>query len=310
MKKNRSVMEDRAPAEVIADTAQRKRWRELDYFASPPWSVRAGLEVIRHPYIDDCFGGLGTVWEPACGDGVMAKVLADDLGGTNVVASDIEPQGYGQQHDFLCDQPIGGVRWIVTNPPFANAADFVNRGLGIAKVGVAILCRLAFLESVARYDLNTRHLTDVAIFSERVPMQPGTVEPGMLDGDGLRLVLLFQDRGDGISQAAPDPARNARAADKAGRCSALLQAKGRRAALTTTCCGWSQIIVPDAVRVQRPIHRLARHDRFLTLRNSATRRNAHGVGATVPADAAPAGSGASKPSDTRLGGGFIGRNPP
>lgn len=174
-KPSRAVAEAHAPKLVEADDATRARWRSLDWFASPPWATRAGIEVARQ--VDACFGA-GMIWEPACGDGIMAKVLADEVGPERVIATDIEPQGYGQRQDFLGEADHRyGVRWIFTNPPFANAAEFVERGLGIAKVGVAILCRVAFLESASRHELNLRHLTDFAIFTERVPMQLGPWNP-------------------------------------------------------------------------------------------------------------------------------------
>ncbi len=175
-KPSRAVAEARAAAIVEADDAQRARWRELEYFASPPWATRAGMEVAAGDEIDEFFGA-GTVWEPACGDGIMAKVIAEKIGHKNVIATDIEPQGYGQRRDFLQGATEYGVRWVWTNPPFPLAAQFIERGLGIAKVGVAVLCRLPFLESAKRFDLHARHLTDVAVFSERVGMQLGPWNP-------------------------------------------------------------------------------------------------------------------------------------
>jgi hypothetical protein len=50
----------------------------------------------------------------------------------------------------------------------------------VAKRGVAVLCRMAFLESAARYDLHfgaENGLTVMAPFIERVPMQLGSWDP-------------------------------------------------------------------------------------------------------------------------------------
>jgi hypothetical protein len=44
------------------------------------------------------------------------------------------------------------VDWIITNPPFWLAEPFILRALSLARVGVAILARTVFLESVGRYD--------------------------------------------------------------------------------------------------------------------------------------------------------------
>jgi hypothetical protein len=70
--------------------------------------------------------------------------------------------------------------WIITNPPFARAADFVRTGMARANRGVAVLCRLAFLETVDRYALHfggDPGLTVLAPFCERVPMQLGPWNP-------------------------------------------------------------------------------------------------------------------------------------
>src|SRR6185437_3036215 len=70
--------------------------------------------------------------------------------------------------------------WVVTNPPFLKAAEFVERGLEIARRGVAVLCRMAFLESAARYELlhgPKSRLAYVCPFIERVPMQLGSWDP-------------------------------------------------------------------------------------------------------------------------------------
>ena len=53
-----------------------------------------------------------------------------------------------------------GYDWIITNPPFGKAADFSIHALKYAKIGVAMLCRLAFVESKYRY---------LALFSKNPP---------------------------------------------------------------------------------------------------------------------------------------------
>jgi hypothetical protein len=177
-KPSRAVAEARAPAEVEADDPLRRRWRELDWFATPPWASRAGAELVKS--VDP---GVMRVWEPAAGDGIMSACLRDYF--FSVFDSDIEPQGaiaglVGTKCDFLRDAPVtwGGMPadWIVTNPPFALAEEFVRHGLETAR-GVAILCRLAFLESADRWPLHRDHLTTLAPFCERVPMQLGPWNP-------------------------------------------------------------------------------------------------------------------------------------
>lgn len=169
----RAVVEQHAPADVIEDDPIRKRWRALDFFATPPFASRAGAELVLEA---DPEALSGAWWEPACGDGIMAECLRET--NQHMVISDLEPQGDYAKCDFLSGaEPLSKVRWVVTNPPFGHAAAFVRRGLEIADRGVAVLCRLAFLETLDRFTLHHCHLTTLAPFCERVPMQLGPWNP-------------------------------------------------------------------------------------------------------------------------------------
>ena len=73
---------------------------------------------------------------------------------------------------------LGSVDWVITNPPFRLAEEFVLRALTIATAGVAVLARTVFLESSGRY----RNLfertppTKFAQFVQRVPMLKGRLD--------------------------------------------------------------------------------------------------------------------------------------
>src|SRR5689334_17403806 len=99
----------------------------LDYFPTPAWATRA---LMLHGA--DMAGT--RVWEPACGDGYMVRPLAEQAG--SVFASDVHNYGWGHAvHDFLMPYLPDGLErpdWIVTNPPFRLAEQFVHRGLDLA----------------------------------------------------------------------------------------------------------------------------------------------------------------------------------
>ncbi len=147
----------------------------LDYFPTPPWATRALCRHILEPA--DWLSR--SVWEPACGEGHMARPLGEffDL----CMASDIYPYGHGAICDFL-----GGLHqaehapadWIVTNPPFNLGEAFVLRALSLARCGVAIFCRTNFAESEGRYTrLFTPYPTSAeAIFVERVNIVKGRLD--------------------------------------------------------------------------------------------------------------------------------------
>jgi len=168
-----AVMARRAPELVEADDAQAALYRQLDYFPTPPWAARAGAELIRRLDPD-----ARTVWEPACGAGQMAASFRDYF--ESVLASDVHSHGYGYLIDFLDPAiPIDPPDWIVTNPPFRTAPDFIRLGLQRARRGVAMLLRLSFLEGAGRHELlhGAEPLTVLAPFSERVPMVLGRWDP-------------------------------------------------------------------------------------------------------------------------------------
>jgi len=145
----------------------------LDDFPTPPWATRALLE---HVIAKDC-GRLESCLEPACGAGHMSKVLKQYF--KFVYSSDIGDYGYGEKINFLSDRySKTKVDWVITNPPFRHAEEFVLRSLDIAQIGVAILARTVFLESIGRYERLFRDFppTIFAQFVERVPMVKGRLD--------------------------------------------------------------------------------------------------------------------------------------
>lgn len=166
-----SVMASRAAQDLFADDEELK----LDYFPTPPWAGRAGAELVLG--IDP---GNWSCWEPACGAGHMVHALSDYF--AEVRATDIVDRGGGYGlADFLdpAADDLPAVDWIITNPPFKDAEAFVRLGLRRARRGVAVLCRLAWVETEGRFQLFTEDhpLTAMAVFCERPAMVKGRWDP-------------------------------------------------------------------------------------------------------------------------------------
>lgn len=146
----------------------------LDFFPTPPWGTRALTHRVL-PLLDlPPALTSGSAWDPCCGQGHMALALAEHF--SRAEASDIHDYGFGKVHDFLHPDFLWRpADWIVMNPPFNRASEFVDKALKLARTGVAMLVRLAFLESEGRYeDLFLPHRPQlVAQFVERVPMHKG-----------------------------------------------------------------------------------------------------------------------------------------
>lgn len=146
----------------------------LDDFPTPPWATRALVEHIIG--VEDVQNL--TVLEPACGRGYMSETLGEYF--REVTSSDIFSYGYGEEKDFLFYQDKNlAFDWVITNPPFKLAEEFVKHGLRLAKVGVAVLVRTVFIESVGRYERLFRDnpCSKFAQFVERVPIVKGRVDP-------------------------------------------------------------------------------------------------------------------------------------
>jgi hypothetical protein len=148
--------------------------KSLDDFPTPKWASRAFVEhvMLSKEGVDKM-----TCLEPSCGRGHMATAFEEYF--KEVVASDIFDYGFGQVNDFLSSNyEANSVDWVITNPPFRLAEEFILRSLEIARVGVAMLTRTVFIESVGRYERLFKNTPPVRVgqFTERVPMVKGRVD--------------------------------------------------------------------------------------------------------------------------------------
>lgn len=133
-----------------------------DFFPTPTWATHALMDNERF---------VGDVWECACGDGAMSKVIEDT--GNSVVSSDLFDRGFGEVGvDFL--EADRKAQNIITNPPYNSAQGFVERASKQAGDKFALLLRLAFLEGATRANtiFNDVPPSRVWVFSERITFYP------------------------------------------------------------------------------------------------------------------------------------------
>ena len=138
-----------------------------DFFPTPKWATFALIE-------NETFNG--DIWECACGDGAMSRVLAET--GQAVRSTDLYDRGYGTSGvDFLTTQSEADN--IITNPPYNCAEGFVASGLKQTKYKLALLLRLAFLEGRNRANTIFKNSPParVWVFSDRITFYPSGVEP-------------------------------------------------------------------------------------------------------------------------------------
>ncbi len=147
-----------------------KRFADLsgpDFFPTPRWATFALIDNEKFS---------GDIWESACGDGSMSRVLEET--GQPVRSSDLYERGFGETGiDFLTAQL--SAENIVTNPPYNCAEAFVASGIKRSKHKFALLLRLAFLEGANRANtiFSKTPPSRVWVFSERITFYPNGVEP-------------------------------------------------------------------------------------------------------------------------------------
>ena len=159
---------------ILGSSSHSEKDRETnDYYATQPIAVEKLLNYYELPHC---------IWEPACGEGHISKVLVEN--GFEVISQDLVDRGYGEGGvDFFKQDkaPFSDNHAIVTNPPYKYACDFVKHAIELSPVVVMYL-KTTFLESQRRYD---------EIFSKYRPKwmfqfvrRYGCMKNGIFDGDG------------------------------------------------------------------------------------------------------------------------------
>lgn len=140
-----------------------------DFYPTPNWATEAllAVETFRGP-----------IHEPCCGNGQMAGALT--RAGHNVIASDLFDHGFGKvgQDARALSGPVEN---IVTNMPYNLAGEILPHFLNIARLKVALLLRLSFVESKRRYQMfQSSPPARLYVFPERLSLCAAgeTVEGG------------------------------------------------------------------------------------------------------------------------------------
>lgn len=117
--------------------------RKHDFYPTPEFATET---LLRYVPIT------GTIFEPCVGDHAIARIL-ERRG--KVFTNDIDPS---RDSWFQLDAANSGswanhfhsldLDWVVTNPPFNQAAQIVPLAFDHAREGIAMLLRLSYLEPV------------------------------------------------------------------------------------------------------------------------------------------------------------------
>lgn len=126
-----------------------------DFYATDPNSLEIFLKALER----DNFKLHNNIWECACGQGHLSKVLESK--GYNVLSTDLINRGYGivdDSTDFINGKYYTHTKYdgdILTNPPYKYAKEFVETALNKISYGnyVIMFLKIQFLEGKERRKL-------------------------------------------------------------------------------------------------------------------------------------------------------------
>lgn len=135
---------------TLGASSHTDKQREVnDYYATEPKALELLLDIESFSH---------HVWECACGEGHLSKVL--EARGYHVMSTDLIYRGYGWgninflehgAHHVNCD--------IITNPPYKYALEFAEHAMEILQDGrkLALFLKLQFLEGKARREFFNKY---------------------------------------------------------------------------------------------------------------------------------------------------------
>lgn len=104
-------MDNLQPSRINGGNSSTGR-KASDFYPTPPEATVALLKFLSLP-------AQAHIWEPACGEGHMVDVM--EAMGYEVTGTDI------QAGDDFLTIPLMGCDWIITNPPFRLAEQFIRQ---------------------------------------------------------------------------------------------------------------------------------------------------------------------------------------
>lgn len=118
--------------------------KDDNFVITPPEPVTAFIE---HAAFDFLVPKCKKIWEPACGDGAISKVL--EAAGYDVISTNINDRGYGETDVDFLKTLNRRADVIVTNPPFdaptGTAAQFLRHAGHLEVPYVAMFLKSTFM---------------------------------------------------------------------------------------------------------------------------------------------------------------------
>ena len=110
--------------------------KKSDFYETP-------YSITNHLLNVESFDTNFTVCEPACGNGAITKVLKSKWDEEKITSYDIEKNFLTETEQY---------DYIITNPPFSIANEFIEKAKKVARKKFAFLLPLSYLHGKKRYD--------------------------------------------------------------------------------------------------------------------------------------------------------------
>ena len=144
-------------------------WRKendwIDFYQTPTWCID---KLLEHETFE------GRILEPCSWAWAISKVL--EWAWYDVLSCDIREDSevyWRMGIDFLDIDIDFNARNVVTNPPYCNAKQFIEKSLQVAEGKVCMFLKLQFLESIDRYEFfKNTPLKKVLVFCKRPTLYP------------------------------------------------------------------------------------------------------------------------------------------
>ena len=133
------------PTIIIGGASEVYKRNEADFYATPKDCTEALIRALP-----TMFSPGKKLWEPACGDGAISKVLEGK--GLQVRSTDLHSRGFGTSGVNFLDCEAIQCDAIITNPPFKIAVDFIKRADRL-NVPFAMLLKATYWHAASRSDL-------------------------------------------------------------------------------------------------------------------------------------------------------------
>lgn len=158
-------------ANIIGGNGNR---RKNDFYPTPKECTEA---LIREEHEHLNRSRFGLIWEPACGEGHIAKVFSDHDWPS--ITTDKYETGFGKSGiDFLETQERRA-KALITNPPFSLAADFITHAFDLKLEYLALLFKSTFWHARKRTALFNKYPPSVIYAMNWRPDFDGRGSPTM-----------------------------------------------------------------------------------------------------------------------------------